>query len=260
MNLANQLILFILLLWQTSAAAANPVCLDLFTRAPVNAIYLVDGKWVETGLPEVTMNDFTRTSVAGWYYSLASEGKLIRQQDKTLEDRNLLIENGGLCGPTCMVNMSIAGLARKGMMFEKAPDQAIHDIVTTYEKFFAADAREGVYLDALTTAGRRIYGRLFLPRPILKLPGDMEYYLESGSGLIMVAIHFKTSHTAHAMAILKVDKKTQTLIVSDPNAPELIYRVPYIMDKDNNMAFKPLHFTELGWIDEAHLLEWNSNI
>lgn len=98
-------------------------------------------------------------TLGGNFEKLMANEKLIGQQDPRLDQRKLLVPDGGLCVSTCGVNVLhsiLAALRGNFATFARKSDEHVERIVTETEKAFSKDARYGMTLPQLASALRII--------------------------------------------------------------------------------------------------------
>lgn len=201
------------------------------------------------------IEDLPENTVARVYAEMADRKMLIEQLDQRLTERGLIVDNGGLCGSTCMANVFGAFFAQEGnfRLFPRQAPQIIETVIETYNNHTGLDARRGVFVDQLSDAIHQAFNTLshqlqfdgtwgqlnlttstlnseFYPHVLLRRMRD------DTVGLLTVRTD-DPSQMAHAIVLLKVDIDRQQLIISDPNLPNALQTVPYQFTNGTNIRF-----------------------
>lgn len=180
------------------------------------------------------------------YITLTGKESLINQSDPRLGSLGLLVEKGGLCGPTCLANVYIA----KDSLTAKTPSdywsqqapQLIHRILNRYNEHVLGvkglpyvDPRMGTFLEYYMSEGSSILREMGIRARNLdvKSPDHIFYQIRRKDSIIVGQVEFPQSEQlsgAHAIMILGADSKNKRLILADPNEPNKILITDYVLD------------------------------
>ena len=210
---------------------------------------------------------FPETTAARIYVEMAQQGMLLSQNSQSLQERNLVSPNGGLCASTCITNL-IGAMTAQYQNFRQFPARApdiTHWVVNVYNSYTGLDARMGanvnVMADILLGLYPQILDKLYYDSLLAQLDlqlhrFDEEIYvhrifqaMRQDSLAIATVVAHKPhefgSGDAHAIILLKVDTDKNQLYISDPNLPNEILRVPYRFHHGTDIVFNvPFTFGE----------------
>lgn len=189
-------------------------------------------------------NPFGTNRLALSYSALAGKQKLLVQSDPRLNEDELLIMDGGLCGPTCLTNVYLAKVQMNDVgalrywlnyaqdLVREILDKYMWHILTTSRRMIH-DPRMGTYLDIYLTEKNAVLESLGLRsyQADLEATGYNLNFLKSQNALLLASVSFRSTNIStnvnHAVVILGVDTKKKKLFVSDPNHPNQIIITPY---------------------------------
>lgn len=193
----------------------------------------------------VGANDIKYNSWAADYVTMALQNHLISQSDLRLYEMNLIIEGGGLCGPTCVTNIAISRdfhiSEGKSTYWSRHAPTFINGLINSYRRAIlkfkelaGENALLGTYLEFFTGEFNSdipdlgVYARSI---PV-DSPNMMNHHLKNKNGILLALVEFIDPlspfyNSGHAIVILGMNKETKHLIVSDPNNPDIVLRTPY---------------------------------
>lgn len=210
---------------------------------------------------------FPESTAARVFVEMARQGMLLSQTSQTLEERNLLSPNGGLCASTCVTNL-MGAMTAQFHNFRAFPGRApdiTHWVVEAYNQNTGHDARMGANVNVMSDVvlglyplilNQLNYDPLFTLLDLQLQRFDQEIYAHrifqamrhDTLAIASVKAHNSQqfgSNTGHAIIILKVDTEKHHLYISDPNLPNEILRVPYSFYKGTDILFNlPFTFGE----------------
>ena len=163
---------------------------------------------------------------------LVNHGELTAQVSTELQQRELIVPNGGLCATTCGVNLLQGALLYSGVetsTFRGEANLMIHKLVQTVWDQSATDGRLGLATQRLEKALKT------LAKPfsdLFKLSTSMEVYIPHWSGLSLkpdeikvLIIKLARNENRHAILAYAIDgdlyPEWWSVHYSDPNSPNL---------------------------------------
>lgn len=165
------------------------------------------------------------TSVAQHLYDLSQKNRLIHQLDNRLYQRQLIVQNGGLCGPTCAVNVIHAVADYLGLGTQKFDhaDYYIHRMIDHIWQSYRKDARMGIDFEALSSAMDRIRRELGIDlsfyRALLPYNNIDPSWLRLGFNELAIASITVGNGMNHAIILLEIDTRNRQILYIDPNHP-----------------------------------------
>ncbi len=210
---------------------------------------------------------FPESTAARVFVEMAKQGMLLSQTSQTLEERNLLSPNGGLCASTCVTNL-MGAMTAQFHNFRAFPQRApdiTHWVVEAYNQNTGGDARLGANVNVMSAVVMGLYPQilnqldydpLFTLLDLQLQSFDQEIYAHRIFQAMRhdtIAIASVKAHkprefgstTGHAVILLKVDTEKHHLYISDPNLPNEILRIPYRFHKGTEILFNlPFTFGE----------------
>ena len=168
---------------------------------------------------------------------LATHGHLISQSDELLAAQGLLVENGGLCGPTCVAYLIASKdffeSQRQSLYWVDNTDTIILKLLNNYQIVALGqnnptghDPRLGTHLELYTSRFNTqnsewgFYSRQLDPESV----GQMNYHLNTLNGLIVITAEFNKQPanrpaSRHALVVLGIQTEDQLITLIDPNSP-----------------------------------------
>lgn len=245
----------ILLLLLSFQINAQTLCGSLLgqTRDPLldQIIQILNGLLQPPSTPSLLPTEFGDNILAQKYVRLANQGFLLNQNDPRLHKLGLIVPNGGLCGPTCLVNTLGALLSTSGEAFRDNSDIASKLVVTLYNWRSNADARYGTNTPSLTEPYQFLLelhnSRVSREQDAYELPMEEA---SSRSSLMIASVNLTNergqrqgSHGRHAIIILKIDPKERLIYVSDPNHPNQVYKADYWLQQGKPKFESPINYS-----------------
>lgn len=204
----------------------------------------------------ISEDTFEPQSFGQLFFKLWSRGKLIHQTDDLLFQKGLLVDGGGLCGPTCVANATVTAEVMKGHA-PLPPEQVVHDLVEAYDSRTKIDGRIGTVLPELLLASQKVHlqahvRRVDLSRESLDLIGQQ---LNSGIRTLIIG------DGRHAYLVLAVlGAPVRQLIISDPT---YVMPTPFPYRESKNLNGTVIEFQKTLFLDrpvrqihEAYLISW----
>ena len=190
---------------------------------------------------------------------LARRNMLMKQVSRTLNKMGLLLPNGGLCASSCFTNIigAMTLQQRNFMEFPKFAPIIAKTIIEAYNQYTKRDARMGANSHLLLQVFQSVKGRVFqiferpyfpVENPPIKTKSIDGYFTpqsihEAMKGDSIAIASVKPMRTpshqpaqrqrntddyfSHAIVLLKVDVENKYLVISDPNSPNLILKIPF---------------------------------
>ncbi len=198
------------------------------------------------------------------FKDLALAKKLISQTDSRLKQRELLLPNHGLCGPTCGVNLLHALFSYSNaptIDFEHKPDYFIQQIIGKSMTTFHWDARKGMHNHQLIPILSGIVGKLTGNPYNLRASTksvfnyddiNLDSFVIDEDSLTLATVT-TGPNSGHFIIILHFDPRTNKLVYADPNRPDKIFSTNWIASKFDgystiNMAWNKKNGARNGWI------------
>ena len=189
-------------------------------------------------------------SLGSSYVDLQEREKHVHQMDVRLKDRDLLVENGGLCASTCAINIlraaSLYSTGRGGLLDLFSTDY-IENLVKGVWIRTGADARYGLSLPAAGEAMLKIAsqeGLLLYAEwiPLRNRTSDISVLKPADNEILMVAIDSGAGDDGtrkyHALVITGADLQAGLVSVSNPHHPNRIDVLPVIWTPFNIPSLK----------------------
>jgi hypothetical protein len=186
---------------------------------------------------------------------LATQGHLISQSDPSLSARGLLVESGGLCGPTCVAfivaSKDFYQSKRRSFYWVENIDSIVLRLINNYQTVALGlndptghDPRLGTVLELYTSRFNQqnlewgLYSRQIDEESI----SHMNYYLNIKNGIVIATASFLGSSSSpstakHALILLGVHTEHQLLTLIDPNQPWDVLVTKYEI-KNNKIHFR----------------------
>lgn len=174
-------------------------------------------------------------SVSESFVNLALEGRLLDQSDPRLENRDLMVENGGLCTYTCATNVLHAmtdymGLNSHPLAFEAVA--RVESLVRLMELLHDKDGRLGANFEELKAVTVRDSSRRDEFRLRIKsIPSNNineRSLIPDVKSLNLIKVDMPQG--LHALIVLSVNMKDRTMEIADPNFPSEIETVRYTIE------------------------------
>lgn len=203
----------------------------------VNSNYIPPGTW------------------AADYALMAFHGVLITQDDPKLHNMGLLVDGGGLCGPTCITNIVASKdfytSHGRSTYWAKHADTLLKSLLDSYQrtalrledhsgqnpllgtfiKFFTGEFNP----EALSLG---VYVKNISPLSL----NQMQSVLHIENGLLQSVVQFINPSSPfygnrHAIVIIGLNTDKRELILSDPNDASVLIRALYTIDENQAIEF-----------------------
>ena len=201
---------------------------------------------------------FAENTTARVLAEMAAREMLLKQDSPKLRARDLLIPNGGLCGPVCATNL-VGAMMSQNRNFRSFPRLAGDLTEYILTKYRAATGRDGRQSSNIIDLANAIVGALpglaslnrydstFANINVTVRHYDKELYPHTlqralrDDTVAIATVEAVQGSTGplqpHAITILKIDTTNRHLYISDPNMPNIISRRSYFFTEGTNIAF-----------------------
>lgn len=271
------LFLSVVVLLGSGSAGRAEGCEDLFSSDPLAAVALRMQAANEASVSALapaerlrriaTEFDVPTESFKSKLLEALFSRKLIHQKDLRLFRRNLIREDGGLCGPVCMANVlsviseNAAGL-HPAPVFD--PVDVVQNVVQSISQENRKDARYSTNVDDVLRAFQNFKMRWNLPDIYLTrgkgTPTLFSDFRLGGDTVSMIMFASQGSPVGHWVILISLNPLTREALVLDPQSDEFVFRMTAREREGRVELWSERHAPRSSRLDPANWLRVWSHI